>query len=70
MKLFLFFLAVVSALMGVLHLVVAKSAIHEIAAYVLFLTSCVGFAGAGVIEAIHQLRTDVVSGGTSRTPGE
>lgn len=70
MKLFLFIVAIVSALLAFLHLVVAKSAIHEIAAYVLVLTSCVGFAGAGIIEAIHQLRAVVVSGQSGRVQGE
>ena len=64
MKTFLFGAAIVAALLGLAHLGVAKSAIHEIAAYVLFLTSAVCFAGAGVIEAVQQLKAAVSPGAT------
>lgn len=62
MKYLLFVGAVLAFLMAVVHMMVAKSAIHEIAAYVLFLTAAVLMAGAGIIEAIHRLQKAVVAG--------
>lgn len=68
MRTLLFVSGVIAFLLAALHLLVAKSAIHEIAAYVLFLTSAVLVSGAGVIEAIQQLRRDVAGQAPTSNP--
>ena len=54
MKYFLLIVAVLSILGGFMILASAKSAIHEIEAFMLFLIGTVSFSGAGIIEAIQK----------------
>lgn len=61
MRILLFIFAVLSLLSGVATFGVATSAIHEIEAYMQLLIAAVCLAGAGVIEAVNQLRKDVLS---------
>ena len=62
MKYLLFVLSILAFLAGLAILVAAKSAIHEIQAFILFLISAVFFSGAGVVEAVNQLKKDLVRG--------
>ena len=61
MKVFLFILAVLAALAGAGTLVSAKSAIHEIEAFILFLVGAVCLSGAAIVEAVSSLRVEVES---------
>jgi quinol-cytochrome oxidoreductase complex cytochrome b subunit len=56
MRVFLFILCVLSFLAGVMTLAGAKSAIHEIEAFLLFLIGAVFLVGAAIVEAIHRQR--------------
>jgi len=55
MKILLFILAILAFLSGAGILASAKSAIHEIEAFILFLISAVFISGAGVVEAVEAL---------------
>jgi hypothetical protein len=55
MRLFLFLLAVLALLSGFGILSSAKSAIHEIEAFVLYIVSAVFFSGAAIVGAINRL---------------
>jgi len=59
MRIFLFCLAILALLAGVSILLYAKSAIHEIEAFVLFLISAVFLSGAAVVESVNLLRMDM-----------
>lgn len=59
MRILLFVLSLLSFLAGMLTLIVSKSAIHEIQAYVLFLIWAVLFTGAAIVEAVNRLRAAV-----------
>lgn len=61
MKILLFVLAIVAFLAGGGVLAEAKSAIHEIEAFILFLISAVFISGAGVVEAVNQLKKEMAS---------
>ena len=58
MTVLLFILASVAFLAGGAILGGAKSAIHEIEAFTLFLISAVFISGAGIVEAVNQLRRE------------
>ena len=58
MRILLFVLAVLAFLSGAGVLVSAKSAVHEIEAFILFLVAAVCLSGAGVIEAVNRLRSE------------
>jgi uncharacterized membrane protein HdeD (DUF308 family) len=62
MKFVLFLLSVVSFLLGLAIFFDAKNAVHEIEAYILFLLFAVCLSGAGIIEAIHLLRKEIMLG--------
>lgn len=55
MKTLLFVLAVLAFLAGVLVLMAAESAIHEVEAFVLFVCSSVLLAGSCIVEAVNQV---------------
>lgn len=61
MRILLFILAILAFLAGASILATAKSAIHEIEAFVLFLIAAVFISGAGVVEAVNLLRKDMAS---------
>lgn len=61
MRVLLFLLAVLAFLAGTGILTVAKGAIHEIEAFILFLISAVFISGAGVVEAVNVLRKEVAT---------
>ena len=61
MRILLFLGAVLAFLFALLLLLVAKSAIHEIQAFILFLISAVCLSGAGIVEAVNTLRREVVA---------
>ena len=56
MSVFLLILAILAFLFGGSILADAKSAIHEIEGFSMFLISAVCLSGAGIIEAVHRLR--------------
>jgi hypothetical protein len=56
MRIFLFILCVLSFIAGLMILAGAKSAIHEIEAFLLFLIGAVFLVGAAIVEAIHSQR--------------
>ena len=56
MRVFLFILCVLSFLAGVMILAGAKSAIHEIEGFLLFLIGAVFLIGAAIVEAINRQR--------------
>jgi len=59
MKFILFVLSVLAFLAGFIILVSAKSAIHEIEGFVLYIVSAVLFSGAAVVDAINQFAKKV-----------
>jgi len=61
MKILLFLLAILTFMAGASILAVAKSAIHEIEAFILFLISAVFISGASVVEAVNLLRKEVAT---------
>lgn len=61
MRILLFLLAVLAFLAGAGVLTAAKSAIHEIEAFILFLIGAVFISGAGVVEAVNVLRKEVAT---------
>ncbi len=58
MRILLFVTAVLTLLFGLGVFASAKSAIHEIEAFVLFLISAVCMSGAGIVEAVNRLREE------------
>jgi len=61
MRVLLFLLSILAFLVGIGILVSAKSAIHEIEAFILFLISAVFISGAGVVEAVNLLRKEIAT---------
>ncbi|WP_429885478.1 hypothetical protein [Geoalkalibacter halelectricus] len=59
MKNLLFLIAIGAFLFGAGMLLVAQTAIHEIAAFSMFLIMAVCLSGAGIIEALHVIRKDL-----------
>lgn len=59
MRVLLFILAILAFLAGGAILGGAKSAIHEIEAFILFLISAVFISGAGIVEAVNRLRKEL-----------
>ncbi len=55
MRLILFLLAVVAFLAGFGILAVAKSAVHEIEGFVLYIVAAVLFSGAAIVDALMHL---------------
>ena len=62
MRILLFLLAILAFLAGAGIFASAKSAIHEIEAFILFLITAVFISGAGIVEAVNQLRKDLSTG--------
>ena len=60
MKVLLALLAIVAFLVGGLVLMAAKSAIHEIEAYILFLIAAVLMTGSAVLESLFSLRKAIM----------
>ncbi len=56
MRIFLFILCLLSFLVGTMILAGAKSAIHEIEAFLLFLIAAVFLVGAAIVDAIQSQR--------------
>ena len=56
MRIFLFILCLLSFLVGLMILAGAKSAIHEIEAFLLFLIAAVFLVGAAIVDAIQSQR--------------
>ena len=61
MRVLLFLLSIVAGVFGFILLAAAKSAIHEIQAFMLFLIAAVTFSGAGIIDAFTTLKVDVAA---------
>ena len=61
MRILLFVLAILAFLLGVGILAIAKSAIHEIQAFILFLIGAVFLSGAGIVEAVNSLGRKLAS---------
>lgn len=59
MRIFLFIFGVLAFLAGALILASAKSAVHEIEAFVLFLVSAVLVSGASIVEAVNRIHRKV-----------
>ncbi len=59
MRLLLFLIAVVAILFGFVMLSVAKSAIHEIEAFILLLIGAVTLSGAGIMDSVYLLLKQV-----------
>jgi hypothetical protein len=56
MRIFLFILFILSLLAGAIILADAKSATHEIEAFLLFLIAAVFLVGAAIVDAIQSQR--------------
>ena len=56
MRIVLFLLSLIVGFFGVILLVSAKTSIHEIQSFILFLIAAVLFSGAGIVDAITALR--------------
>ena len=69
MHILLFVLSLLAGLLGLLWFAVAKTSIHEIQAAVLLLISAVLLSGAAVVDAVHQLRRQVLAQQPSTPPG-
>ena len=61
MQFLLFVLAILAFLAGAAIFAGAKSAIHEIEAFLLFLISAIFISGASVVEAVHRLRKELTT---------
>jgi hypothetical protein len=61
MRILLFLLGNLAFLVGAGILAGAKSAIHEIEAFILFLIGAVFISGAGVVEAVNLLRKEIAT---------
>ena len=59
MRILLFVLAIFATLAGGAILAAADSAIHEIEAFILFVIHAVLLSGAGIVEAINLLRSEM-----------
>ncbi|MDA1143295.1 MAG: hypothetical protein O3B01_32465 [Planctomycetota bacterium] len=59
MRVILAILAIAAFFAGAAILGDAKSAIHEIEAFILFLISAVFISGVGIVEAVNQLRKEL-----------
>lgn len=66
MRVLLAVLAVLAVLSGLGVLTGAKSAVHEIEGFILFLIGAVCLTGAGIIESVSRLRKDVLTQNTHR----
>jgi hypothetical protein len=62
MRVVLFVLSAIAGLYGFLVLAVAKSAVHEIEAFVMFTVAAVLLSGAGIVDAVTALRNDLSAG--------
>lgn len=69
MKVLLLILGLLAGLWGLLIMAVAKGAVHEIQAYIAWLTAAVLFSGAGVIEAVDRLRAGLQASAALPTGG-
>ena len=69
MRIILFLLSVIAALYGFFILTIAKSAIHEIEAFIVLAIAAVLFAGAGIVDAITALRGDFAKAKDLRVSG-
>lgn len=58
MRLFLFLGSLIAGAWGCLVLAMAKSAIHEIQSYMMFLIAAVLFSSSAIIDAIMTIRKD------------
>ncbi len=61
MRILLFVFEILAFVAGLVVLASAKSAIHEIESFILFLIGAVFLSGAGVVEAVNSLRNDLTS---------
>ncbi|PIR00870.1 MAG: hypothetical protein COV66_03310 [Nitrospinae bacterium CG11_big_fil_rev_8_21_14_0_20_45_15] len=61
MKILLFLLAILAFITGLEILYSAKSAIHEIEAFVLFIVSSVLFSGAAIVESVNKMTKELKS---------
>lgn len=66
MRVLLFIAAVLAFLAGVGILVSAKSAVHEIEGFILFLIAAVCLSGAGIIEAVVLMRNEAAARAASQ----
>jgi hypothetical protein len=62
MRIFLLIIGILAFVLGLATLGVAKSAVHEIEAYILFVIFAVCLAGAAVVEAIDNVRKSFKKG--------
>ena len=61
MRVLLFIIAVLFALWGALLFLIAKSAVHEIQAYIAWLIAIVALVGGGVVDAVVSMRRAIDS---------
>lgn len=59
MRVILFLLSGVALLLGLVFLQLATTALHEIEAFIMFLTAAVLLSGAGIIDAIVALQKEL-----------
>jgi hypothetical protein len=67
MRILLFLIAVLAFLSGMGILASAKSAVHEIEGFILFLLAAICLSGDGIIEAVLRLRAEVVAQNVSKS---
>ena len=77
MRIFLWLLSLFAVLNGVVILLGAESALHQILAYIAFLAAAVLLSGASIVEAIYRTSSDqvetsekIIKSGKSSTPDE
>ena len=68
MRIILFVLAILAFITGGSILAVAKSAIHEIEAFVLFLIAAVFLSGAAIVEAVDRLHKEPTTNKNAEDP--
>ena len=66
MRVLLFVGAILAFVIGLLWLLVARSAIHEIQSFMLLLIAAVCMSGAGIVEAVNTLKKEVLSQQSAR----
>ena len=60
MRVILFLFSVFTSIVGISILYIAKSAVHEIEAFSLFLIAAVLFTGACIVDSIHSAHRNIL----------
>ena len=70
MRIILFVLTIMAFIAGGSILATAKSAIHEIEAFVLFLIAAVFLSGAAIVESVNRLHEELTTKNNGEDPND